>query len=94
LVLDFALVFAHPCLPGAYPIAPLVSAAMSQQKLTKLAVEQIPAQGEDVVVWDTALPGFGVRVKPTGVRHHPISRSNDWRLQANDHWSAWRIAHL
>jgi len=72
LVLDFALVFADPCLPGAYPIAPLVSAAMSQQKLTKLAVEQIPAQGEDVVVWDTALPGFGVRVKPTGVRSYII----------------------
>jgi hypothetical protein len=45
---------------------------MSQQKLTKLAVEQIPAQGEDVVVWDTALPGFGVRVKPTGVRSYNI----------------------
>jgi hypothetical protein len=45
---------------------------MSQQKLTKLAVEQIPAQGEDVVVWDTALPGFGVRVKPTGVRSYII----------------------
>jgi Arm DNA-binding domain len=45
---------------------------MSQQKLTKLAVEQIPAQGEDVVVWDTALPGFGVRVKRTGVRSYII----------------------
>jgi hypothetical protein len=72
LVLDFAPVFAYPCLPGAYPIAPLVSTAMSQQKLTKRAVEQIPAQGEDVVVWDTALPGFGVRVKPTGVRSYII----------------------
>jgi integrase len=72
LVLDFALVFAYPCLPDAYPIAPLVSAAMSQQKLTKLAVEQIPAQGAEVVVWDTALPGFGLRVKPTGVRSYII----------------------
>ena len=45
---------------------------MSQQKLTKLAVEQIPAQGAEVVVWDTALPGFGVRVKPTGVRSYII----------------------
>ena len=45
---------------------------MSQQKLTKLGVEQIPAQGAEVVVWDTALPGFGVRVKPTGVRSYII----------------------
>ena len=45
---------------------------MSQQKLTKLAVEQIPAQGAEVVVWDTALPGFGVRVKRTGVRSYII----------------------
>jgi integrase len=45
---------------------------LSQQKLTKLAVEQIPAQGAEVVVWDTALAGFGVRVKPTGVRSYII----------------------
>ena len=45
---------------------------MAQQKLTKVAVEQIPAQGEEVVVWDTALPGFGVRVKRTGVRSYII----------------------
>jgi integrase len=45
---------------------------MSKQKLTKLAVEQIPAQGAEVVVWDTALPGFGVRVKPTGLRSYII----------------------
>jgi hypothetical protein len=45
---------------------------MSKQKLTKLAVEQIPAQGAEVVVWDTALPGFGLRVKPTGVRSYII----------------------
>src|ERR1700731_2322618 len=45
---------------------------MSQQKLTKLGVEQIPAQGAEVVVWDTALPGFGVRVKRTGVRSYII----------------------
>jgi Arm DNA-binding domain len=45
---------------------------MSQKKLTKLAIEQIPAQGAEVVVWDTALPGFGVRVKRTGVRSYII----------------------
>jgi integrase len=45
---------------------------MAQQKLTKSAVEQIPVEETDVVVWDTALPGFGIRVKPTGVRSYII----------------------
>src|ERR1700730_1621334 len=45
---------------------------MAQKKLTKSAVEQIPVEETDVVVWDTALPGFGVRVKPTGVRSYVI----------------------
>jgi integrase len=45
---------------------------MAKQKLSKLVVEQILPQAVDVVLWDTALPGFGVRVKPTGIRSYIV----------------------
>jgi integrase len=45
---------------------------MARQKLSKTAVEAIAPGTEDIVIWDTALPGFGVRVKPTGVRSYIV----------------------
>src|SRR3954453_7763041 len=45
---------------------------MAKQKLTKGIVERIAPGSEDVVVWDENLPGFGVRVKPTGVRSYIV----------------------
>ena len=33
---------------------------MARQKLTKTLVEGIPTADQDLVVWDEALPGFGV----------------------------------
>jgi hypothetical protein len=41
---------------------------MIAEKLSKTVVERIKAADQDVVVWDKTLPGFGVRVKPSGVR--------------------------
>src|SRR3954447_15338653 len=43
-----------------------------RQKLTKLVVESLAPASKDVVVWDTELPGFGVRVKPAGVRSYIV----------------------
>lgn len=45
---------------------------MIAQKLSKTVVERIEATEREVVVWDDALPGFGVRVKPSGVRSYII----------------------
>ena len=45
---------------------------MAKQKLTKTVVEGITPASEDVVVWDESLPGFGVRVKPSGVRSYIV----------------------
>ena len=49
---------------------------MARQKLSKTAVEAITPGPEDIVVWDSALPGFGVRVKPTGVRSYIVQYRN------------------
>jgi Arm DNA-binding domain len=49
---------------------------MARQKLSKTVVEGIAPGAEDIVIWDTALPGFGVRVKPTGVRSYIVQYRN------------------
>lgn len=50
---------------------------MAQEKLTKRVVEGIvPRPKGDVVLWDEVLPGFGVRVKPSGVRSYIIQYRN------------------
>jgi hypothetical protein len=35
-------------------------------KLTKTAIDELPIPPCDVVYWDAALPGFGVKVRPKG----------------------------
>lgn len=37
-------------------------------KLTKQAIGEIQAENKEVVVWDDSLPGFGLRVKPSGAK--------------------------
>ncbi len=49
---------------------------MSKIRLTKQKVEGIKPGDRDIVVWDEALPGFGVRVKKTGVRSYVVQYRN------------------
>lgn len=49
---------------------------MAKQKLNKTIVERIPPGAQDLVVWDAALEGFGVRVKPTGVKSYIVQYRN------------------
>ena len=41
-------------------------------KLTKTTVEDTAPAGKEAVLWDTELKGFGLRVKPTGVKSYLI----------------------
>ena len=51
---------------------------MARQKLTKMTVEGMKPAPEELVVWDSALPGFGLRIKPTGIRSYIVQyRSRD-----------------
>lgn len=45
-------------------------------KITKTVVEKIPASDRDTFVWDSELRGFGVRVKPSGVRSYIVQYRN------------------
>jgi len=49
---------------------------MSPERLSKTIVERMAAADQDIVVWDETLPGFGVRVKPSGVRSYIVQYCN------------------
>src|SRR5258705_11821762 len=39
---------------------------MPRVKLTKTVIDALPIPSKDIVHWDTACPGFGVKVTPKG----------------------------
>lgn len=41
---------------------------MSGQTITKTLVDGLEKQGAEYTIWDAKLPGFGVRVRPTGAK--------------------------
>ncbi len=45
-------------------------------KLTKTSVDDLSPSDGDRVVWDNELKGFGVRVKPTGVKTYLVQYRN------------------
>jgi Arm DNA-binding domain len=49
---------------------------MATQKLSKSVTEGLSPTEADYVVWDAELPGFGVRVKPSGVKSYVVQYRN------------------
>lgn len=51
-------------------------------KITKRVVEATEASAKDVWVWDSPMPGFGLRVKPSGVKSYLVQyRDADGRTR-------------
>lgn len=45
-------------------------------RLTKRDIDQTSPPDKEVVLWDSSLPGFGVRIKPSGVKSFVIQYRN------------------
>ncbi|EAQ33922.1 probable integrase protein [Nitrobacter sp. Nb-311A] len=45
---------------------------MTAQRITKRSVEALQTSGGEFTVWDDALTGFGVRVRPTGAKSYVV----------------------
>jgi len=49
---------------------------MAKQKLNKSSVERFSPSDADYFVWDSELPGFGVRIKPSGIKSYVVQYRN------------------
>jgi integrase len=49
---------------------------VARQKLTKTVVDNALIQPIDYVIWDAELPGFGIRIKPTGIKSFVLQYRN------------------
>jgi integrase len=45
---------------------------MTGQRITKRTVDALKAKGSEFTVWDGAVPGFGVRVRPSGAKSYVV----------------------
>ena len=53
----------------------------NRETLTTRIVETLPVSDRETVVWDRELPGFGVRVHPSGSKVPSASESTaSWRF--------------
>jgi Arm DNA-binding domain len=46
---------------------------VTRQRITKRAVDALKSNGSEFTIWDDAVTGFGVRVRPTGAKSY-VSR--------------------
>ena len=45
---------------------------MTMQRITKRAVDALTSNGSEFTIWDDAVTGFGVRVRPTGAKTYVV----------------------
>jgi hypothetical protein len=62
---------------------------MAKIKITKRTVEALKVAAKDYIAFDTDLPGFGVRVMPSGKRFFLVQYRRHGRTRAGDDWAIW-----
>ena len=45
---------------------------MGDQRITKRFVDRLAPQDSEFAVWDSKLPGFGIRVRPSGAMSYIV----------------------
>src|SRR5207247_3558570 len=45
---------------------------MADQRITKRVVDGVKARQSEFTVWDSKMPGFGIRVRPTGAKSYIV----------------------
>ena len=45
---------------------------MAGQRITKRIVDGLKARESEYAIWDAQMPGFGVRVRPTGAKSYVV----------------------
>ena len=45
---------------------------MANQRITKRVVDGLKARESEYAIWDAQMPGFGVRVRPTGAKSYVV----------------------
>jgi hypothetical protein len=51
---------------------------MPRAKLTKSVIDDLPTPAKEVVYWDAAWPGFGVKVTPAGRKVFVVLYRTGW----------------
>ncbi len=49
-----------------------MNASMTDQRITKRIVDRLKPQASEFTVWDGKMPGFGVRVRPSGAMSYVV----------------------
>ena len=56
------------CFPGGFRAERGTAKAMTDLRVTRRVVDRLIPRATEFTVWDSKLPGFGVRVRPTGAK--------------------------
>ena len=66
---------------------------MADRQITKRVVDGLRPQAREFAVWDSKLPGFGVRVRPSGAMSYVVVyRAGSGR--GAPFWERWRMVMI